>query len=212
MLERGLTSGEANPVNGPVSSDPAPLARPETLEERVRRLEDAVAHLQDTRQMEERILERVSTRIPRNHSEAIQESAGVFKKSKSPPAAAPEPPSADGNHAAQTVKPVATGWRGWLLFLDAYHEVRTFIRMYLDRRYRPTWLGRIGPPAILLLILLSYFWIPFTSIMPAVIERPIEKAFDLLLAFLLIKILCREADRYRATMSCIAPGSPGAPR
>ena len=57
MLERGRTSGEANPANGPVPSDPAPLAGPETLEERVLRLEDAVAHLQDTRQMEERILE-----------------------------------------------------------------------------------------------------------------------------------------------------------
>ena len=46
MLERGRTSGEANPANGPVPSDPAPLAGPETLEERVLRLErtSSLAH------------------------------------------------------------------------------------------------------------------------------------------------------------------------
>jgi len=33
--------------------------------------------------------------------------------------------------------------------------------------------------------------------MPAFLERPVEKGVDLLLAFVLIKILIREVNRYR---------------
>jgi len=77
------------------------------------------------------------------------------------------------------------------------YEARLIVRLYFDRRYRPTWLGRIAPPVILIMILLSYLWIPFSSIMPWFIERPVEKGVDLLLAFVLIKILVREVNRYR---------------
>jgi len=35
------------------------------------------------------------------------------------------------------------------------------------------------------MILLSYLWIPFSSIMPWFIERPVEKGVDLLLALIL---------------------------
>jgi len=194
-----MTSGEASAANGPAPVDGAPPVRAELLEERVRRLEDAVAHLQDTKQLEERIAERLSSRLTRNSSEAIQESPPARGK-RPPPTATFAPAPTETNHATDAQKAVPTGWRGWLLFVEAYQEARTFIRMYLDRRYRPTWLGTVGPPAILLMILLSYFWIPFTSILPAVLERPLEKIVDLVLAFLLLKILHREACRYRATI------------
>ena len=58
------------------------------------------------------------------------------------------------------------------------------------------------------MILLSYWWIPFLSLLWRPIAVPIDKAVDLVLAFVLIKILFREAGRYRA----VVPDLSASPR
>jgi hypothetical protein len=46
--------------------------------------------------------------------------------------------------------------------------------------------------------LTSWYWLPGTSLLPAVVSSILVKAVDLILAFVLYKILSREARRYRA--------------
>jgi hypothetical protein len=186
MIDPGLVAGEIATPAGLNNANLPPPNGTEPLDVRVSRLENAVAQLQDTKELEDRVAERVARRLKRNNADAT----GFVDSSKHPM----PPPTADDIAA---LAPPRTGWLGWTLFLEMIHELRLIGRLYFDRRYRPTWLGRIAPPVILVMILLSYFWIPFSSIMPRFIETPTEKIVDLLLAFVLIKILVREVNRYR---------------
>ena len=71
MIDRSIMSDAPVPSNGNAHPDPT---APAALEQRVRRLEDVVAGIQDTRQLEERIVERVSDRIQREPKHAMKES------------------------------------------------------------------------------------------------------------------------------------------
>src|ERR1700730_4870666 len=55
-----------------------PDTRVEALEHRVVRLEDAVAQLQDTQPIEERVAERVADRIGRNRSHPVRDTTGII--------------------------------------------------------------------------------------------------------------------------------------
>ena len=72
ITEQAVTSSRARPVGPAEEPDGA-------LEQRVRRLEDAVASMQDTRQMEERVAERLGAGAelpaPEDLSEAAEERA-----------------------------------------------------------------------------------------------------------------------------------------
>jgi hypothetical protein len=81
-----------------------------------------------------------------------------------------------------------------------YRELRAMTRMFTDRRYRPSWTSRIVPPAILLLILTSWLWLPGTSILPGILATIFDKIIDLALALCAFEILSREARRYRETI------------
>ena len=54
----------------------------------------------------------------------------------------------------------------------------------------------------------SWFWIPFTSVLPWFIVSPINKTIELILAFLLYKFLTREASRYRAFLADLSAATP----
>jgi hypothetical protein len=165
------------------------------LEQRVRRLEDAVAVLQDTCPLEERIVERVSRRLKRRSSDGLQESGGVLNAGRQLLPAAVE---LIRNKADEAERRASAGQPGrpWLLF-DVYAELRTMVRMFLDRRYRPTWPARLIPPALLVLILTSWVWLPVPSILGTTILTLLDKTVDVVLAFAAFKILSREARRYR---------------
>ncbi len=199
MIEgEAAVSGGNGPVAVPVAADSL-----SALEGRVRRLEDAVAVMQDTRPIEERVVERLS------HMQA----------------AAPAPNSADlildaGKHllpAAVSVlhadsvptsaQPVAQpGRRPWLLW-DILAEARAMLHMYVDPRYRMTWWGRLVPLALLAAILTSWVWFPgalFLNSISTWLATVLVKLVDLVLAYFLFKVLAAEARRYRET----APGLP----
>jgi hypothetical protein len=162
------------------------------LEQRVRRLEDAVAALQDTCPLEERIAERVSRRLKRRSPDGLQDSGGVLNAGRQLLPAAVELVRTKAAGAEGS-----GGWaRSWLLF-DVYAELQTIVRMFLDRRYQPTWPARVIPLAVLLLILTSWVWLPVPSILGTTILSLLDKLVDLALAFGAFKILSREARRYR---------------
>jgi len=204
MSERGAMTDEAPspPRDGMGDATGVPL---ESLAQRIRRLEDAVASLQDTQQLEERVVEKVSERMGRNAT-AIRNSADIVMETgqKLLPAAldlfkTPEP-SPEVAAVAKAARVALQ--RPWLLF-DAWAEIRTMIQLYVDPRYSLSWATRIGPPLLLVLILSSWFWLPGTGI--PILGTLLDKILDLILGFLLYKVLSREVRIYRDRLS----DSPG---
>jgi hypothetical protein len=230
MIDRAATTEPTDPLEGavrepprereaPARQDEAPAGPPAltTLEERVRRLEDAVAGLQDTRQLEDRVVERLADRSRADlatnatgimieagrhllPTPPLAERASDGATAQPPPAAAPS--STEGRQAGPPLARPAR--RPWLLF-DLYADVRATMYMFVDPRYRMTWTGRFLPWVLLFAILSSWYWIPFVLLLrdaPLVggfLANVIVKLVDLILAFVLFKVLGREATRYRET-------------
>jgi len=166
------------------------------LDRRVTRLEDALASVQDTGLLEERVCERVTRRLERStgggtESRHLLVGAGQHLL----PAALNLVRDASDSTSAQFHGEQAG--RPWFLY-DLYAEGRAIVRMYLDRRYRLPWFTRVVPLVLLVAILTSSVWFPGTSI--SVVGTIIDKVVDLLLAFCAFKILSREARRYRAAL------------
>ncbi len=87
-------------------------------------------------------------------------------------------------------------------------EARAAVRMYVDPRYNISWLARLMPLALLLAFFTSQIWIPGIHFMPDWLAIVVSKIVDLLLAYLLFRIVSREARRYRET----APDLPASLR
>lgn len=183
----------------------------ENLAQRLQRLEDAIASLQDTRVIEDRVVERVTQRLqpkgapaPQAVTSAAEDKRHSLKritqlvtgKSDPPrtttgPAANPTPPA----NAPFAVTP-ETIQRAWFV-VDVWMELRIIIRMFFDVRYHIGWWSRVTVLVLLPLILLSDWWVPFSSVL--IIGPIFEKLVDLVLAFFVYKVLTREAARYRQT-------------
>lgn len=180
----------------PPTEPVAPVISPEghhlTLEERVRRLEDAMAQLQDVRGIETRVAERVAVRLTRTTPTAGGGDAGggVAGAGGEPVPIPGGVPSAAGQH------------RRWL-FRETLAEGRAIVRMFLDPRYRLSWFTRILALALAAAILTSGFWVPLTSV--PIFGTLFDKVIDLVLAFVLFKVLGHEARRYRATSPDLPP-------
>lgn len=177
---RAEEAPESVPRNGaPASPDAAPILAQgtsverslvQTLEDRIRRLEDVLAALHTQTAIQE----------PPSSSgaAAIEHPLPAFETAL-PPANWP---------------PAAFPSQRWLPF-EMLAEIRAMIRMYFDPRYRLTWQTRLLPPLILLGMFLSYWILPF------LIDRPVFLA----LAYVLFKVLTREATRYRITSPDLPP-------
>jgi hypothetical protein len=190
MTEAPLHGDGSSPGNG----------RLERLEQRMHRLEDAVAALQDTRQLEERLVERVVDRLIRNPPAAREEPPSLVIEAPRAPllpslgllrSLAGTPPQAIPA-AAPAAQP------SWLL-TDTIAEARAIIRMFFDVRFRVSRSVELLSLGLIIMILTSWYWLPGTSLLPGIVSSLVVKAVDLVLAFVLYKILSREARRYRAT-------------
>ncbi|HZT80495.1 MAG TPA: hypothetical protein VFA26_09740 [Gemmataceae bacterium] len=187
--------------------DPAVSA----LAERVRRLEDAVALLQDTRQLEERVAERVAGRLtaapPPPASSAVRDSAGMLLDAGRSllPAAASVFQASAAAAEDQARASAAAGREPWLL-VDIWVEFRAIVRMFLDRR---AWGWRLFLwPAVFAAALVGWWAWSFLFLNEWV--RPlVDKPVSLLLAFLLCKALSREARRYQQMLAYLPPYPPG---
>src|SRR5262245_54784525 len=158
------------------STTPPANGRVEALEQRVHQLEGAVAALQDTRQLEERLVERVAERMGRD-----MPPVGLMIEARRSrlPAAVAQPSVPPQDTSAAQASP-------WLL-LDVYHEVRSIFRMFIDPRYRVSrgvWPLTIG---LLVAIGTSWLWVPASSL--PVFGALLTRAVDLVLAYILFKVL-----------------------
>jgi hypothetical protein len=198
----------------------------ESLVHRVERLEDAVAALQDTRHMEDRILERVNERFAIKQAPAPSTASGheapatpdaapteqvpvenmVTAERRTPATPGPEVFGRPHDLMAAVPHPLFSdsGKQPWLIF-DVYSEFRTILRMYVDFRYRVSWSARLLPMVLLGAILLSWLWVPGIAFLPTMFATVLDKTVDLILAFFLYKILSREARRYREALAKLPP-------
>ena len=75
--------------------------------------------------------------------------------------------------------------------------------MFVDPRYRLSWMGRFVPLIIIALILTDWIWVPGATLLSvpgvAILASIWIKFVNLVLAFVLFKVLSREAQRYRET-------------
>jgi hypothetical protein len=196
---------DETPVPPPPVPPMAIPAETRSLEQRIRRLEDALAQLQEQRGIDTRIAAHPPAppaAVPPPAPAAPASTAALFDAGKRLLGAAanavtqaPAPSSAP--------PPSANGGILWLLW-DTWDEARAIVRMFLDPRYRLPWSSRAIPLAVLVLILTSKYWLPGSSI-PFLGDWLLVKLVDLLLAFLLFKWLGHEARRYRQTSPDLPP-------
>jgi hypothetical protein len=167
----------------------------ETLEQRVQRLEDAVASLQDSGPLEERITQRVADRL---QGRAAPATGLADKVSATRPA--PPPPTGKPFLSAPSVGPQVAR-QTWLIF-DVLAELRAMVRMFFDVRYHVGWSTRLTVLVLVPLLFLWHWWVPLTGVW--LFGPLLEKSVDLVLAFFIYKALSREAQRYREAQSARA--------
>jgi hypothetical protein len=192
MTEHGVMTEEATAQSLPL----------EPLEERVRRLEDTVAVLQDTRHLEDRVVERVASRLGGNTSTAIQESSGLLAQMGRKVLPAALEASRQSTETAENSGPVSPPpvRQPWVFF-ELYHELRSMVRMYLDRRYRASLMARVVPIVALTIFLFSWFFIDSMRI----IGPLLDKIVDLILICVVYKVLSREVQRYGQAVGHLPP-------
>jgi hypothetical protein len=177
----------ATPIR--VVASELPLA---PLEERIRRLEDMLAHLESLQGRPERPGERGGSVQPAPAGPSVLGQARALLDA--------------GRELLPNLPPgnvQAPGPRGWLVW-EMIAEVRAMACMYLDPRYRLPLYGYVLPPVLVLAYLLSYYWVPFTSLLGK-LSWLLTTPVDLLTLYALFKILSHEARRYRETAPDLPP-------
>jgi hypothetical protein len=152
--------------------------RVDALEQRVHRLEDAVAAFEDTHQLEERVVARVTDRLQRNPPLPGETRDSLLVEGR--------------RLLPALVSPPVTG-QSWIL-VEAYRDVRAIFRMFVDPRYRVSRGVSLVTLCLCIAIAFSWFW---PTVIP-IVGGVIAKLFELVLIFFLFKMLTREAKRYRA--------------
>jgi hypothetical protein len=166
----------------------------DVLQERVSRLEDAVAALQDTRSLEERVLNRVTESV----RPSVEASFQRLESARRPTAAsATASLSLPPLPQLKAVTPSAVR-SGWTLF-ELVSEIRTFFRMFFDMRYRVSWYTWLVTVIGLSFVLLSHWVVPFAYLL--VVGPMLDKAVDLFLILFIYKVLSLEAQRYREALT-----------
>lgn len=143
------------------------------LEQRVRRLEEILAQMQQGRApTQQHVTEAAPSATP---------------LSAEPPSPTSTPPS----RPAPTAPPRTTSWLFWEMFI----ELRAVVRMYTDPRYQMSWFGRTIPLLLLLVFVFSSFAIPLAGV--PVVGWLFQKVGELIVVYALVKSLSYEARRYR---------------
>jgi hypothetical protein len=169
----------------------------EALEQRVRRLEDAVAAIQDTQLMEDRVVERVCARVERAPFPPLRESAGMVVTAARMlmPKTVDSVPG-DGAAAASADGAPTDAGRPWMI-VGVLNELRWMLRMLTDYRYRMTWTGRSVLVVAIIVCVLSWFMISGLPVVGGLIDRVVL----ILAAVVTYKAMTREVARYQELMA-----------
>jgi hypothetical protein len=202
LLRMGALHGFHSPA-APVAM-PAPPASLSPLEERLRRLEDALAQVADPKQIENRIADRVAERLTTVRPIPVAQ----IVTAPAPQGAGPNAGgmildlgkrfmTASGRAPEHHESGAPAGVRRTFQVFDLLTEARAIWCMFTDPRYKMSWAGRLVPLALGLFLLTSSFLVPGAQL--PVVGTLIDKLADLIPAFLFFKLLTYEARRYRET-------------
>jgi hypothetical protein len=147
------------------------------LERRVQVLEAKVALLPDSQQIEERVTERVKASMP-----------APVNPSQAPGFRDIEIPIPSVQNVLKTAK--AT----WLI-LEMLAELRMLFWTLFDRRYHVAWITRFITIGLVILILISEWWVPLAKV--EYIGPVLNKLADLLLCLIMFTVLSFETRRYK---------------
>jgi hypothetical protein len=200
MSDRGVLAEEPAVAPAEPGANEKPTSPLPSIEQRVDRLEDAVAALQDTRLLEERVVARVGERLNRNPLPPVRDTAGILIQAgrRLLPAAIETIRTQAGTVEGQSRPATPPRRRAWLI-LDLLSELQTIARMYLDLRYRPflSWTACLLPPLLLAAILTSAYWLKLLPGGSFIADTPLDKLLDLVLAVFLFKVLSLQSRRYQ---------------
>ena len=180
-------------------------------EERLRRIEDAIAAMQDQQAIEERLLERLLNRV----SPGAAASPRLPDIDPHPVPLPPPPPSHQPSQPVALLESVvadtpasklfktavyarqqASGW----LIVDMLRDLYDIGRMYFDNRYRVSRNAKLVPMVVLIVMMLSYLYFTFMVPLP-IINTICDKILNVFLILYLYRYLSREAERYRNTIA-----------
>jgi hypothetical protein len=175
--------------------DPRP-AREAELEDRVRRLEAALAERPAPDEVTDRVIARLSAiAAGREH----HPDEGVLVLAAHPDPAVPPPP---GTILQPPAAPVDPAQRKWFL-AQLWAEIRLAAQMYFDPRYRVSRTTQFALPGLALVLIFNYFF--FASWLPIPFLSPVlERLFVVVLAILGYKLFTRELARYREVREYLA--------
>lgn len=171
------------PVAPIIAIAPVAAPLPNQLDERLRHLEEVLASLQGLQGMEQRLGEQIKRATPSGPS--LLDTSKQLLNLMPSPALSPRPASNST----------------WLLF-DSIAELRCFWRMFIDPRYQLSWFGRLVPLALVACFFLTGY-LPFADI--PIVGWILRKLAELLIAYVLFKVLAYEARRYRETAPDLPP-------
>lgn len=155
----------------------------ESLRLRVQRLEETVAALQNTQEIETRIVERLTQKPAPEPDKPEPPVASVLVRPPTPP---PTP-----------VVVTAPEESGWLLF-DAVADLKAIWQMFFDLRYHFIWSTRLIVYILVPVVLISHILFPLPSLLlGTTFGGIIDKVLALILTYFIYKALSREARRYR---------------
>jgi hypothetical protein len=197
--EASHSDSALSPPDSHADSHPAALSdanRSLALELRINRLEDAVAHLQDTRSLEERVVERVAVLLQHQEKANPSNVTGLVVDAGRSLLPALNSITSDNTSGKSGGRRKSTLRQPWLL-VEMLAEVRAIFRMFVDPRYHLGWRGRLAPILLIAVILTSSFWVPGTGL--TIVGPLFDKCLNLVLAYVLFKILSHEARKYRQT-------------
>jgi hypothetical protein len=199
----------------PQAGSPIPVAMPApepvlgTLVERIEKLEKALARVQDLQGIDELGSDRAATHVQSEKAPCLETASPMFANAAAlmdagkqllPSLVRPDASPA-GPSLSHPPRP-GTSPRMWLVW-DAIAEARVIFRMYVDPRWSLSWMARMAPPVLLAAFVLIHYWMPF-AIVP-IIGPIVEKAGELVIGFLLFKVLAYESRRYRQTAPDLPP-------
>ena len=174
-------------------NNPTPSDNFSELQARIRRLEDSIASLQDQSLLEERI----ATRLQQGRLQKNEHTASIAAVKTGVEILTP-------NQVEDVVE--VPSWNplvaGKWFFSEIVPELRAMACMFFDPRYRLGAWNKAVPAGLFLMIVLSGYWVPFSSL--PVVGSLIDSIIMLGLGYFLIKILSAESRRYRQ----LAPGLP----
>jgi hypothetical protein len=175
-----------------------PHDRQVELEERIHKLETALAEKPAAAMSEDAVAERVIAKLA-TVSSAPQAGSDRVLVLASTSDELPPPPKGAVIHPPAPADPTRRMWFLTQLLL----EFRLAVHMYFDPRYRISRTTQFTLPGIALLMLFNYFF--FTVWVPIAFFSPIaERLIDVFLCVIGYKLLIRELGRYRDVLDYLA--------